>query len=136
MTKKEILEGNKLIAEFLDYEQEDWDDEPIRYNVIDHLVCTADGIDYWETTEEDWTSWITSDEMKYHSSWDWLMPICYKISEIIKDKYNIENLNPLDELFDRLSGGLYYTNDDLKVSTNITEVYTDVIIFIKWYNFQ
>ena len=119
MSQEEILEGNKLIAEFMG----------LHYRSLKYYTG-------WYKDPEFQNRICDYDGLQYHSSWNWLMPVCYKISEIIKDKYNIENLTPLDELFDILSGGLYYTNDDLKVSTNIMEVYSDVITFIKWYNSQ
>ena len=61
MEQKQIIEGNKIIAEFMGKTR--------RY----------------ETTIE-----IFYDNLKYHSSWDWLMPVVEKIEGIDADKNMID----------------------------------------------
>lgn len=61
MTQQEILEKNKLIAEFMGlfYDRGDWrDDEGIIYSLYD----------------------LYKGVIPYHKSWDWLMPVVEKIS--------------------------------------------------------
>ena len=65
-TDKEILEGNKLIAEFMTGQSKD-------SKVFFKLNCV-------------------DTELKYHPSWDWLMPVIGKIST------NCENPEELDNL--------------------------------------
>ena len=57
--------------------------------------------------------------LKYHTSWDWLMPVVEKI-------YNIPKGNPLIE--DRLTVSL--------ISADIKFTHELIIEFIKWYNEQ
>ena len=64
MEKNEILEGNKLIAEFLGYKS-----GPNR---------TGRGFGYYDLGGLIYHS----NELRYHSSWNWLMPVVKKISTI------------------------------------------------------
>ena len=125
MTQEEILEGNKLIAEWLGYEIDSLaeEDEPERYYVYDHIECIADGVDYWETFDQDWTSWLYPDQMKFHSDWNWLIPVVKKItSDDLYLKYKNETSNIVSE------GGIY-------INTKfIINTFEDVVDFIKWYN--
>ena len=59
----------------------------------------------------------TIDELKYHSSWDWLMPVVQKIGD---DYYN----TPFDETYSKLTEG--YEN-----IWTIEDTYNAVVEFIK-----
>ena len=100
MENKEIIEGNKLVAEF-----DGW--------VIDNSFPDKDrtyikngGIEL-DTT------------FKYHTSWDWLMPVVQKICKLHR---------PSKEYF--LIEKLYQSCFD---NTPI-KTYKAVVEFIKWYN--
>lgn len=85
MMEQKILEGNKLIAEFMgltiisigyygrddesDFQRNnrEWIDKVGIESVGDYAISM--GTDYW----------FPIDEMPYHSSWDWLMPVVAKI---------------------------------------------------------
>jgi hypothetical protein len=58
-----IQENNSLIAEFMGLE---WDS-----------ACNA-----WYKNEKDPEWGIDTDKLKYHSSWDWLMPVVEKIEQL------------------------------------------------------
>lgn len=64
MEQNEILQGNKLIADFMGIETKVYTDRPsmIYYSYNGFMN--------------------TIDQMKYHLSWDWLMPIIEKISKV------------------------------------------------------
>ena len=62
LTEQEILEGNKLIAEFLGIEKKIYGETGITYYI--------DNIPYQLF------------KLKYHSSWDWLMNIVEKCESI------------------------------------------------------
>lgn len=66
MSEQEIIEGNKLIAKFL----------------YRHLY-EDDGIDSW--IEESGKVLFYLEDAKYHSSWDWLMPVVSKIGKMYED---------------------------------------------------
>ena len=52
-----IQENNKIIAEFMDYTHV--------------LLPVSVGLEYYD-----------GDEMEYHTSWDWLMPVVEKIEDM------------------------------------------------------
>ena len=66
MSEQEIIEGNKLIAEFMGYKFiEDWHQ-------------------YWRLSDK---HLLLENELKYHSSWDWLMPVVEKIEYLYATDY-------------------------------------------------
>jgi len=103
MTQKEINEGNLVICKFID--------NPVVFNDI--LDTTLLNI------KEHGAVLYSIDELKYHTSWDWLMKVIEKCRE--KDppmriyeynQYIMQSFNYLD----------------------IEETWKAVIKFIKWYN--
>ena len=115
-----ILQGNKLIAEFMG------------------LEIITDGISWFDTNYKSLGN--------YDSSWDWLMPAVEKIAQLPTDypdglfKYLVHvEINPITGIeiehtykrnFDR-EDGVYvkvYEHDF------ITDVWVGVVEFIKWYN--
>jgi len=104
--KKEILEGNNLIAEFMGYNVEFVNDE--RYFTLDDMLES-----------------LSDEELQYHSSWDWLMPVVRKIVLLcIKD----------DEE-DGLFLSQYYDSILDKIPLAVIEdSYKVVVEFIKYYN--
>lgn len=109
MENKEILQNNKLIAKF-QYEKlcenTETDDFLVRdknTNYIEFYVVDA----------------------KYHSSWDWLMPVIEKIMDICFECSELtgwEINDPED---------FYAIRDCIP---DITHTYKAVVEFIKWYN--
>lgn len=57
-------------------------------------------------------------ELKYHTSWDWLMPVVIECFEIFGDSNTIN----------------YMKLNDALLTCNINEVYKVVVEFIKEYN--
>ena len=72
MTTQEILEGNKLIAEFMGAKRKE-------YSITnrEHYLF-RDGRKY------------LTENLIFHSSWDWLMPVVEKIESLPTDKENGE----------------------------------------------
>ena len=83
MTQEQIIEGNKLLAEFMGYEHNELEDDDvtITYNCYDHLENIS-GKKPWESTIDDYASWLRPDEMKFHSDWNWLMSVVDKIEDL------------------------------------------------------
>lgn len=70
---------------------------------------------------------VTCEHLKYHKSWDWLMPVCEKINSID---------NQADEL---LVSKLEKANLEIlrtSILCHKEEVYRRVLAFIRWYNRQ
>jgi len=97
MVHKEILEGNKIIGTFM--RPEEFDGTSDCYFVI---------VDVY-----------TADELIYHRSWKWLMPVVHKCFESTTE----------DE---RSFAGLALF--ELGLFTPIDEIWQAVISFIKWHN--
>jgi len=121
MNNKEILEGNKLIAEFMTKEHANLCWKLIPKNTM-HLP----------------------NYFKYHSSWDWLMPVVNKIESIV-DLYhghfgvyiNSNNCTIQSIKFrsDEMTDPPYYFSDHYSES-KIESTYNAILNFIKWYNKQ
>jgi hypothetical protein len=122
MTQKEIFEGNKLIAEFMNF------------SVSDHTILPDRLV---------WYDWDGPREVLYHSSWDWLMPVVEKIENLgyyvniltyTTDGSNIEFGCQITKYNEE---DYQYKNLPLKFSfgkTKLEETYLQTIEFIKWYN--
>ena len=86
------MENNKLIAEF--------------------MGSNLNGLE----------SWQYEDELKYHTSWDWLMPVAEKCLTTGEGKIIYHGSRQ------------YYVINDALITCNIEEVYKAVVEFIKQYN--
>ena len=95
-----ITDNNKLIAEFMGSNFE---------MIGDEEACTL----------RSGTRYMTK-HLKYHSSWDWLMPVVEKIY----DKEGLDISGLFTEFLNIAPVDIY----------NIKYVYCSVIEFIKWYN--
>lgn len=97
MTTEQILDGNKLIAEFFTGETF------FNHSILIHGFSDESDLFF-------------DSQLKFHSSWDWLMPVIGKISN------GCEEPEELD--------GLKYA----LLTNNINESWRFVVEFIKWYN--
>lgn len=117
MKTKEILKGDELIAKFMEYKP---CNDP---NHKDDLCY------YIGTISDQKIGYRKSHEMKFSTSWDWLMPVVLKIYSleypvhIYRDKVIIsEKYNPVIKTEGNMS------NDTLNT------LYSAVVEFIKYYN--
>lgn len=120
MKDKEILEGDKLIAEFMDgiYESD-----------LFPIGSTQIWLPYHNITE------IAN--LKYHSSMDWLMPVIHKISQLpLRTPVHIKMVQLKREAYCRIeSSSTGFRNALFNNYANLTEVtFATVVAFIKWYN--
>jgi hypothetical protein len=115
MEQQQIIEGNKLIAEFMEA-------TPCKID-----VKSIDVVDAYEC--EEWK--LPIDEIEYHKSWDWLMPVVEKIEGGLFAVTIRENAC-------RISGYRKYHDVEIwnkDVSTpKIQATYKTVLQFITWYN--
>lgn len=121
---KTIEEGNILIAEFLGcykYPENSFDNV-WSYEIYGHLDFVDDG--------EYEKHYYLPSEMKFHSSWDWLMPVVEKIEGL---GYDTEIVYRPDD-----GGHCFYINDSPIFSSQMggkkEATYTVVVDFIEWYN--
>lgn len=97
------VEGNKIICRFMSESKEPYNGtgDFITYNGIDSEA------DYFDYTE-----------MKYHTSWDWLMPVVKKILATDTGTLDVYSL---------------YVEDSLRTA-DITKVWEACLDFLTWYN--
>lgn len=124
MTQEQILEGNKLIAEFMGCD----------------IKTNKDGLIYMSPLECEWLKIphncgaINPNNLKYHTSWDWLMSVVEKI-ENLEVRYSVsirENSCDIHNVYVKDTNINIYRVEDLKIKSKST--YEAVIDFIKWYN--
>lgn len=111
MQEQEIIEGNKLIAEFMGY-KEGFPHKIDRYG----YEQTVEGyrIDYDDVAIED---------LEFHSDWNWLMPVIRKIiGYCINESEKAFLSNEYTSILETIP--LAIIEDSFKV----------VVEFIKWYN--
>ncbi len=108
MTKEEIEKGNTLIAEFIG----------TKYN-------GGVGLVYIEGSQ---STMKPIEELEFHSSWDWIIPVAQKCCSLIQEEgpdfngqMGIEELNA-KKIF------------TAHINNTIESIYRSVIEFIEWHN--
>ena len=112
---KNIIENNKLIAEFL--------------SVKIHPCETIENFKFLPIEERGLYNGYFIDALKYHEDWNWLMEVVEKIESL---GYRIEIVKHICRI--------YLSNKEtIIISENtpkIEAVYSACVEFIKWYNNQ
>lgn len=106
MSEQEILESNRLIADFMQ----------VDYSGKEQIMWRPGA--YIPFTEKC---------LRYHSSWNWLMPVWKKITEVAP---------PLDEYRDYEGYEAYYAIPTFLEEVDIQKTWQYIVQFIKWYNQQ
>ena len=116
------IESNKLIAEFMGWEVGLHGGREVEHCVQGQL----------ETHKKVVGNWLSFQNMKYHKSWDWLMPVVRKLEN--EFHYNKKSPVYLLDFED------YYEYQMLKglniMEATIEQVYDAVVNLIQWYNKQ
>lgn len=113
-TEIEILEGNLLIAKFMGLAEDEYPSG------------LPKGTDIWGN--------FMDNDIQYHSSWSWLMPVVEKIETIDNCSYFLHTDPWGIDIYEYFSG-----NEEIIVSIDKDEkskidlYYSTVIEFIKWY---
>lgn len=109
MERQNIIKENALISEFMEL-------EVLKYPYLGYVTPRSDAkmselisIVYRELEDEQWCT-----APKFHTSWDWLMPVVRKCNEINRSQLS------------------HYLSISMFKTANIDEVFTAVINFIKW----
>lgn len=116
---KEILEGNKLIMEFMELKPTERKD---MYSISQHHYTCL------ENTPEMALSGFAS-IAKYHKSWDWLMPVLERI-EAKGYRWEI-GMSPISSQYHYCKIWSIGTIERVYL---LDAVYDAVLEFIKWYN--
>jgi hypothetical protein len=114
MTRKQIIKGNKLIAIFMVSK----DGKKLEVPGMIYQQDTHDDLYIWD---KDYLDEEECKSFKYHKSWDWLMPVVYKIHTL------------------EMTPGYILKLADVSLSLSkidIDDLYLTVVKFIKWYNRQ
>ena len=133
MSEQEILEGNKLIAEFMggvfrEINNPYYGDNS--FNVVS-LVMYEDGEKKFLTYE--------MNGLKYHCSWDWLMPVVEKIEELSSLGGIVTIVQGQCRITSRMAGDHTVMANKSHYITMGTKgkllaTYEAVVEFVKWYN--
>jgi hypothetical protein len=113
-----IIEGNKLIAEFLGLNSE-----------LSSYYLPQFGEYTNNYGNIEWNDCFRNEELKFHNSWDWLMQVVEKISKIFgqwdyedPNRIKAEDIFYMDNMFSEF------------IDADIEAIYSRVVEFIKWYN--
>jgi hypothetical protein len=112
----EVKTNNELIAEFMGAERREG---PRAFNPDQILVQWIIKGNPYNQHRDDIKYWYQPVELKYHESWDWLMPVVEKIG-------NVWDLNEIGTEAEKVLR--------LPLSTHIQEVNKAVVKFINFYN--
>ena len=128
---KNIVENNKLIAEFM--------------GVFDKILSTGN-IHSWSDAPFYYTTEDTKEKViknickysKYDSDWNWLMKVVDKIESFVLNDGNSFNvtIGATNYCVIQDSYGEIYENIEDSEETKLLTVYKAIIKFIKWYNEQ
>ena len=110
-----IIENNKIIAEFLDWEFDDLS-ETFETPFLKLIDPHAFGDDQFSCK-------LQAFELEFHTDWNWLMGVVEKIynTDIYHDTYIFYNSS-------------MFSSGQIELTTKIEAVYNACIEFIKWYN--
>ncbi len=120
MKEEEIVENNKLIAEFMGgIIRESRYIDGLYREVIKEVV-------YWMDDYLQGYDGISVSNLKFNLSWDWLMPVVAKIETMSEySSYKIET-------------SCFFERDDLinslYIERTIERTFENVVEFIEWYN--
>ena len=113
------MKNNKLIAEFMGVKPLHMGGS-VEYEIYGILDFIEDGIDEQH--------FFLEEELKFHSSWDWLMPVIDKIS-------GIKNWS-INATLDWLSASEFNIQQESDGFYTIEDVYLAVVEFIKLTNLK
>ncbi len=115
LRSKDTSEKNKLIAEFMEFptQTDVVDDRTLAYYVAESVMNT----DKFENEND--SGVFHTDDMQFHTSWDWLVPVLKKANEIISDNQK--------GLWRMLTHPFEY---------EIKDVHEQVVDFINYYNYE
>lgn len=116
MTNKEILESNKLIAKFMDFEFLNKND------YAKQVHCPSEELDH-----------MPDCNCYYHSSWDWLMPVLIKV--VSMKEYGEFRKGYMWPYMEGNPMACFSISQKYDINLTLNIIYKEVIEFIKWYSY-
>ena len=117
MTPEEIIEGNKIIALFMGWK--------VSKHLSSKSFLKKGG---FHVINSDGSIMRASDQLKYHSSWEELIPVVDKIESTMTSDVVISKDQTIIT-FTRLN----YPTISVKEKGRIENTYLAIVNFIKWY---
>lgn len=120
MTPQEIIDGNKLIAEFMAMEVYgifETGGNPLKATYHSSQISLFESKGY-------------KVQLLFHSSWDWLIPVVKKCSESFEyNQYDSEE-------YYHITKEIFHPDYSLSefMDADIEAIYIRVVTYIKWYN--
>lgn len=132
-----ILEGNVLIAEFMGGKEVDWFAE--RVVLIPHEHQAHLGLPQIISMQNYHTwakSYIVDMEVKYHSDWNWIMPVYLKAKEVIKSRQmrGRNNSGNLSRIIVHTGSNAVKDAGKLILEGKCLEASEKLVEAIKWHN--
>ena len=139
MTQEEIIEGNKLIAKFMEFKSTnkcvrsesgkyyDYHSNPNFICIKEDEICVESEKGYG-LVEQDY---LFVEDLKFNSSWDWLMPVVEKIENVLDGDVSV--------IISDASCSISYSNSYsicAEAYTKIEAIWLACVNFITWYNLQ
>ena len=123
------MKDNKLIAEFMGAVGTP------KYNPTEWDVYITGCLDV-DSDDENAQHFYTPDEMKYHKSWDWLMPVVEKIEDIEckETSTDLVGYHLYDIEIRQNVTTIHGTNIEETAGYKLFNTYNAVVEFIKEYN--
>ncbi len=115
---KTIAEKNRMIAEFIGHEEEQTESGEFVYAIE---------FQNSEKLNDIQIEFFYANELKYHTSWDWLMPVIKEISN--KTGY-VYVMYDTDSYFTNMGDSFYFGGG----FESIEQTHIAVVEFIEWYN--
>lgn len=125
--EKEIIEGNRLIADFYSVGHKKYPNEIV--NVMSYgFDPPIDGSQWWHESK-----------LKFHSSWNWIMPVVEKIVSLDIDfcadlLAKSERNYQYNVFIEKANGSSITSVKNIYGETMIITFWKAVIQFIQWYN--
>lgn len=117
MENKEIIEGNKLIAFFMDLTDNNYGQQFIVENNKD---------------------WVSASNLKFHTSWDWLMPVVEKIKKLEFEFNTFSDYTKTEKYRNEVRISELSVDKYCRILIRNTDmldaIFNAVVEFIKWYN--
>jgi hypothetical protein len=104
-----IIENNKLLAEFLG-----WHSKKIN---VTASRPKGDGIEMYLKEVTEYNREFIDNELKFHTDWNWIMPVVEKILDI---SLNLDTMEMYYEITDSIP--------------RLDHVHEACVMFVKWYN--